>query len=273
MASTRPPLRAVVLDNDETTGSYGLLFAHLSILEQIPDLQQEVLHYILQRLANWMIVHSVFRPGLRSLLHCCIALRRQKQIDAIIMYTNQYDSGTRFSVPKAIATMMNHLAGERVFDHILTRPDHPEQDGVYRKQFFRILELFPGVPRDIRHITFLDDCAVPNFIGHFTIPLSATHESCWYKVEPYTRSLTQKEVYESILYCLHSPFGDDMNTLVEPILQQYVHFLPDHSSIPSGKLFMTACIALQKKYGYVSKALMTDAKNSLNSYPSILKDK
>jgi hypothetical protein len=269
----RPPLRAVVLDNDETTGSYGLLFAYLSILEQIPDLQQEILDYILQRLANWMIVHSVFRPGLRSLLQCCIALRRQKQIDAIIMYTNQQDSATMFSVPKAIAYMMNHLAGEKVFDHILTRPEHPDQDGVYRKQFFRILDLFPGVPRDIRQVTFLDDCAVPNFIGHLGVHPSATEESCWYKVNPYTRPLTQKEVYESILYCLYLPFGNDMNALLEPILQQYVHFLPDHSSIPSAKPFMSACIALQKKYGYVSKALMTDALNSLNPLSSVLKDK
>lgn len=270
--ASRPPLRAVVLDNDETTGSYGLLFAYLSILEQIPDLQQEILDYILQRLATWMVVHNVFRPGLRSLLRCCIALRRQKQIDAIIMYTNQYNSGTRFSVPNAIAYMMNHLAGESVFDHILTRPEHPEQDGVYRKQFFRILDLFPGVPRDIRQITFFDDCALPNFIGHISIHPSATDESCWYKVTPYTRTLTQKDVYDSILYCLYAAFGDEVGSIVDPILQHYVHFLPNHSSIPSAKPFMSVCIALQKKYGYVSKALMTDTLNSLKPFSSVLKE-
>lgn len=261
-----------MLDNDETTGSYGLLFAYLHILEQIQEINSEVLQFILQRLANWMIVHGVFRPGLRSLLRCCLALRKQKRIDAIIMYTNQSDSGTLFSVPKAIAYMMNTLVGENVFDFILTRPDHPEQDGVYRKQFFRILDLFPGVPRDIRHIIFVDDYAVPNFIGHFTIPASATEEGCWYKVDPYYRILNSKDVYESILYCLYTPFGDDVSNLVEPIFQTYASFIPEKSSIPSAKPFMMLCIALQKKYGYVSKALMTDALNSLKPAPSILKE-
>jgi len=188
------------------------------------------------------------------------------------MYTNQQDSGSRFSVPRAIATMMNHLAGETVFDHILARPEHPEQDGIYRKQFSRVLALFPDVPKDIRQLIFFDDCADPNFIGHSGIPSSAIHKSCWYKVEPYHRILNQKDVYESILYCLYTPFGDDVNALVEPILQYYVHFLPQDSSIPSAKPFMTACIALQRKYGYVSKAFMTDALNSLKPAPSILKE-
>lgn len=273
LSVAKSPLKAVVLDNDETTGSYGLLFAYLHILGQIKDLQQEVLEYILQCLANWMIVHTVFRPGLRSLLRCLIALRRQKQIDAIIMYTNQHDSGTRFSVPRAIAYMMNYLAGETVFDHILTRPEHPEQDGVYRKQFYRILDLFPGVPRDIRHVTFIDDCAVPNFIGHHGIHPSATHESCWYKVEPYIRLLTVKDIHNSALYCLYAPFGDEVNDIIEPIFQQYLKFSPEKSSVPSATPFLMASIALQKKYGYVSNVLMNDAINSLKPLLFILKDK
>jgi hypothetical protein len=269
----RPPLRAVILDNDETTGSYGLLFAYLSVLEQVPDLNEDVLTYILQRLANWMIVHAVFRPGLRSLLRCLLALRRQKKLDAILMYTNQYDSGTRFSVPRAIACMMNHLAGEVVFDHILTRPDHPEQDGQYRKQFYKILDLFPGVPRDIRQVTFMDDHAVPDFIGHYGIPSSATDESSWYKIEPYSRALTVKDIHESILYCLYGPFGDEVDGLVDPILQIYIQFIPEKLSIPSAKPFIDAVIKLMKKYGYVSKVLLTNTKNNLNPEPSVLPDK
>ncbi len=31
MSAGKPPLRAVVLDNDETTGSYGILFALMDI--------------------------------------------------------------------------------------------------------------------------------------------------------------------------------------------------------------------------------------------------
>lgn len=272
MSLAKPPLRAVVLDNDETTGSYGLLFAYLSVLQHVPDLNADVLAYILRRLAGWMIVHAVFRPGLRSLLRCLIALRRQKKIDAIVMYTNQYDSGTIFSVPNAIVLMMNYLAGEKVFDYILTRPDHPEQDGVYRKQFHRVLDLFPGVPRDIRQITFLDDCATRDFIGHHGIHPSGTDESCWYKVDPYTRTLSIKDIHESILYCLYGPFGDEMHALVNPIVEAYMQFAPPKTSIPSAKPFMDAIVKLMKKYGYVSKALMTDALNSLNPGPSGLRE-
>ena len=264
--ATKSPLRAVVLDNDETTGSYGLLFSYLQILEQVQGLNPETLCYVLNRLADWMIIHSVFRPGLRSLLRCLVALRRQKKIDTILMYTNQYDSETLFSVPKGIAYMMNHLAGERVFDHILTRPEHPEKDGIYRKQFSRILDLFPGVPKDIRQVTFFDDYATPNFIGHQGIPVSCTDEHCWYKVEPYYRFINSKDIYDSVLYCLYAPFGDDVNALIQPINQEYAKFTHDASSIPSAKEFMTACIALQKKYGYVSKVLMAGNLNPLSSH-------
>ena len=268
--TAKPPLRAVVLDNDETTGSYGIVFAYLHSLEQVHDLNPELLCSILKRLADWMIMRNVFRPGLRSFLRCLLALRRQKKLDAIVMYTNQYDSGTIFSVPKAIAYMMNYLAGETVFDVILTRPEHPEQDGIYRKQFSRILDLFPGVPRDIRQVIFFDDHATRDFIGHQTIPLRCTEPNCWYKVEPYTKLLTQKDTYESILYSCYSFFGDEVNSLVNPIFQEYLRFVPDRTSTPSAVTLMTACITLQKKYGYVPKVLVA---GNLNSTVSFEKDR
>ena len=262
---TRPPLRAVVLDNDETTGSYGILFAITQVLQQIDNLDLQSLQGIYQRLGNWMIVHNVFRPGLRSLLRCCLALRKQKRIDAILMYTNQTDSHTNTSVPRAISYMMTCLLGEPVFDHILARPTHPEQDGVYRKQFYRILDLYPGVPKDIREITFLDDYAVPDFICHAGIHKSATDEKCWVKIEPYYRILSPKEVYECVIYCFQPVFQTDIQILVETVFQWYLQFVPEKSSIPSAKPFLDATLELQRRYGYVPKAFLNDAISGLNS--------
>lgn len=265
MAVAKPPLRAVVLDNDETTGSYGLLFAITQVLEQLQILDLPTIQGIYQRLGNWMIVHNVFRPGLRTLLRCCVALRKQKRIDAILMYTNQIDTHTNFSVPRAIAYMMSALSGEQVFDHILSRPTYPEQDGVYRKQFYRILNLYPDLPKDIREITFIDDYAVPDFICHAGIQKSATSEKCWLKVEPYSRILSLKEVYECVVYCFQPVFCDDLQVLIDAVFQWYLQFVPEKSSIPSAKPFLDITLELQRRYGYVPKALMRDAITGLNS--------
>lgn len=265
------PLRAVVFDNDETTGSYGLLFAITQVLEQLNILDLQILQGIYQRLGNWMIVHNVFRPGLRALLRCCLALRKQKRIDAILMYTNQIDTHTNLSVPRVISYMMTVLAGEQVFDHILARPNHPDQDGVYRKQFYRILELYPNVPKDIREITFLDDNAVPDFICHAGIQKSATSEKSWLKVEPYTRILGSKEIYECVVYCFQPVFCDDLQILIDTVFQYYLQFVPEKSCIPSAKPFMDITLELQRRYGYVPRAFMRDAITGLNSVSSLSK--
>ena len=126
------PLKAVVLDNDETTGSYSLVFAILVCLEHHKVHDMKLVAEVLQRLAVWMNVHHCFRPGLRQLLQSLLTLRYYGKLDAIIMYTNQSevipegwsDPYPPFlkSPPQAIAYMMNCLTGHKVFDHILSRP-------------------------------------------------------------------------------------------------------------------------------------------------------
>ncbi len=264
MSAGKPPLRAVVLDNDETTGSYGILFALMDILSQMGGLDADTIHFILHRLTSWCILHTVFRPGLRTLLRCCLALRKQKKIDAIIMYTNQWDTGDIYSVPQAIAYMMNILAGETVFDTILTRPQAPDGDGQYKKQFHRVLDAYPGIPKDIRDILFVDDYAAPDFIRHDGIAKPFVLPECWYKIDAYHRILLPKEVTECMIHCLHPIFGDDVWILQEGLLDCYRALLPTKSSIASAKPFLDLCLVLQKRYGYVPKALILDAANYLS---------
>jgi hypothetical protein len=85
------PLRAVILDNDETTGSYAIVFAIVHVLQIAESKNQVFVGHVLERLAKWMVAQRVFRPGIRNFLGNLISLREDNKIDAIIMYTNQLD--------------------------------------------------------------------------------------------------------------------------------------------------------------------------------------
>ena len=71
----QPPLRAIIIDNDETTGSYTILFAMICALRQIPNIEMSRVATILQRLGTWMIRHRVFRPGLRMFVQTLLQLK------------------------------------------------------------------------------------------------------------------------------------------------------------------------------------------------------
>ena len=194
-------LRAVVLDNDETTGAYRLLVCLLSVVVKIQDISLDVFLYFLEQLAEWMEENHLFRTGLRILLETIYRLRQQNRIDAIIMYTNQKESFIKTqlpmlnSPPQCIAYMLNHLMKKQMFDRILAR----KTDVVVPKRFERILQEFPGFRNDIRKIVFVDDFATPTFITADTV--DRTSILSWYRVNPYRHVITTDEFMDCIRSC------------------------------------------------------------------------
>lgn len=258
------PLRAVILDNDETTGSYGIVFAIIITLKHFGHNNKDQLFEILIRLARWMNAHHCFRPGLVQLLHTLISLRRHKKIDAVIMYTNQKeapkhpsDDDTQFflnSIPECIAFMMTVLVGEKVFDHILTRPHStPVTTGhTFPKHFHRVLNLYPEKPKDIRDIVFVDDLAYPAYILADSIPRCNVEKDAWYPVDPYFRVLTQEEIF----HCLEFVFGNlnKIEAMVAPIVSYVLLNQADtKNSIKNASVFINLTCALHKKYGWAPK--------------------
>ena len=256
------PLRAVILDNDETTGSYGILFA---VLEHLRPLSAECgapfVQRVLKRLAYWMMTHSCFRPGLRKLLSVCMSLRNAGAIDAIIMYTNQSEVPVPegaveflYSPPKCIQYMFSYIMTQQVFDHLLTRPPHGQtlQGGWKVKQFKRVLDQYPDRPLDTRGLLFVDDMALPPYIQTTGLPKQGVFQSSYFRVTPYKRVLSAKEVFECLLYV----FGSDHMTteFMDDVYSTYrTNYQPDGSTVPNGYMLLLTSETIQKKYGIVSQ--------------------
>jgi hypothetical protein len=90
--------RIVVIDNDETTGSYGPLFHLLDLLSQHePGLHEAGIRLrdLVPALGLFCLEGQLFRPGLRDLLLALRALRQKGRVDAVVMYTYQSEAPLR----------------------------------------------------------------------------------------------------------------------------------------------------------------------------------
>ena len=258
---TTPPLRAVILDNDETTGSYGILFAILHHLRQQEGITPDYIQRSLKRLAYWMMTHGLFRPGLRKLLSVLVALRNAGALDAIIMYTNQSEvpppEGVHeflYSPPKCIQYMFSYIITQQVFDHMLTRPTggYMLPGGWKVKQFKRVLDLYPERPLDMRGLLFLDDLAEHPYIQTTRIPKAGVFQSAYFRVTPYKRLLSAKDTFE----CLLHVFGIEnmSHEFMDDVYNTYrTTYAPDGSSTPNGYMMILASESIQKKYGIISE--------------------
>lgn len=203
MSRTSRTPRILILDNDETTGSYNLLF-HLydclATTEFGKRLQPATtLHAIAHSFKNL----GVFRPGLTRLLKTAVSLKKSKRLDKIIMYTNQLDCrhtrnmpiwhpiGGEWSVPMMIQIMLVYLADEpQLIDEILTRPLRPIHTiGDYPvKDFVRAFRsAYPIGPVDLSKTLFLDDLAEHPYIIDSSD--SKTDDNSRIPLEPYSRKL------------------------------------------------------------------------------------
>jgi hypothetical protein len=265
------PLRAVVLDNDETTGSYAIVFAIAHVLQTAKWINQAVVGRVLERLAKWMIAQRVFRPGLRNFLASLVSLRQDNKIDAIIMYTNQIDqsylSGTNFPklewcIPRCIAYMMDCLVSSPVFDRILMRPEKDTVNicGAIQKDFQRVLQYYPNHPKDIRLIRFIDDMAYNPLIIASGVPRQNIDSESWVPISPYKRRLSEKDIRDCVRCCFGVQKEED--DLVYIIYSKYIEFAPQENSTPNAGILMEITSKLQKLYGYARK-------NTVQSRPTL----
>ena len=250
------PLRAVILDNDETTGSYHIVYSILKSIQKHGTVAPELFCYILERLATWMVKESIFRPGLIEFLTTLVNLKKAGKIDAIIMYTNQYETGQTLSasLPRCIQYMFMYLVPGFVFDHILTRPENPViLNNTYPKQFKRILDLYPYWPSDNTQILFFDDIAVPMYVKDDGVEESS--DSSRVLVDPYFCFLYKEDIKECVKFCL-----GDMAELTS--LTQSVHY---YYSTLINKPYNMAVVPLNCSYftELVKKKYDIDGKNSL----------
>ncbi len=233
---TKPPLRAVVLDNDETTGSYGIVYSLLTHLRPL-NLTEEDAAILYNRLAHAMDHYQLFRPHLGHFLQTLDLLGDDISLDAVIMYTNQTCELTSrrdvrevsdetelasrsdapkddqddtftvrnllYSVPLTIAYLMNEVYYTIAFHKILTRP--PLLRGIQHascpKSFSRVLDMFPSKARSTKKILFVDDNARPEFIT--ACSKTETYPHSYVRIQPYVRILTDAELDELLGAVLH----------------------------------------------------------------------
>lgn len=215
------PLRAVILDNDETTGSYILLFSMMKALNKNGDIDLDFFTYIIERLADWMVSNSIFRPNLLPFLTLLMNLRNEGKIDAIIMYTNQLEVEPiiNHSMPRCINHMFTYLVPGFSFDHILTRPNDPARiNNVFPKQFKRVLDLYPGRPLNTKQMLFFDDLAVPIYIKTDGIEPKYTSRRSYVLVDPYKPYLNSEDISACVKFCLKNLVDLEYFT---PIVSKY----------------------------------------------------
>ncbi len=237
-ARAMPSPRIVIIDNDETTGSYGPLFHLLDLLSQ----HEAGLHAaglrlrdLVPALALFCLEGQLFRPGLRDLLLALCALRDKGRIDAVVMYTYQseaplrsnealYDAVGQFiSVPILIDYMFGFLAsgGKKVepfFDRRIVRETHMralrKEDGALGGKKLSVVfdELQRRPSADLRGVVFMDDCVanvrLPASIGGEVVKSAAL---TGLSVEPY-------EMQEEFIPMLEKAHW----TLYESLLKKFI---------------------------------------------------
>ena len=204
----RPALKAVVLDNDETTGSYGLVFSVLSNIRTIGIVDEGAVRILYQRLAAVLVKRRLFRPHLGPLLQCLTFLRDEGALDSVIMYTNQNEEvpfnpynafwKIMYNIPYSISYLMYEAYKTNAFDDILSRPTylHGINHAACPKSFSRIFNLDPDRPRDTKDILFVDDNACPQFIT--APPRTSVDPASYYRIGAYVRVLTDEELEEAL---------------------------------------------------------------------------
>ena len=217
------PLRAVILDNDETTGAYTLLFSMMKALNKTGDIDPLLFTHILEKLATWMVVNSIFRPGLLPFLALLMNLKKEGKIDAIIMYTNQLEIEPiiNYSMPRCINYMFMYLVPGFTFDHILTRPEDPTTiNNVFPKQFKRVLDLYPDRPLNTRKMLFFDDLAIPKYVRTDGIDQKYTSRGSYVLVDPYKCLLYSEDIAECVDFCLEGLA--DLESFTPNVIKYYV---------------------------------------------------
>ncbi len=203
----------LILDNDETTGSYYLLFSLYDFLSRSTFNGKINAAKTLKLLLKILEQNDVFRPGLRAFLHDMYLLKKQGHLNNICIYTNQLDvryvngykllktsDGKEWSVPEILRTMFNMIVKDPWFiDAVYTRPntnvnlaeDYPIKD------FVRVFDdLYPDRRVDLSYTAFVDDRFHRKYIVDSS--QSGTDSRSRIPIDPYMIVLPRNVFYDTI---------------------------------------------------------------------------
>ena len=148
--------RILILDNDETTGSYYLLFYLYDFLAKSSLNGKLNTSKTFRVLLKEFDKLKVFRPGLRTFLKSMNTLKESGKIDKVCIYTNQLDvrgvpgykvlttvdggDKREWSVPDMLRVLFNMLVKDSGFiDAVYTRPTtYNVQEEYPTKDFVRV---------------------------------------------------------------------------------------------------------------------------------------
>ena len=139
------PWRAVALDNDETTGSWGrasLLYRlWVNVVGRKPSVDDFVDHYL---------AYGGARPGLANLLRELDQLKQNGSIDEVVMFTSASDKDGWVSFLKECLERFGHTPG--LFGRVLSM-----QGNSARAANGRMLKDLSLVSPDPFHVVLVDD--------------------------------------------------------------------------------------------------------------------
>jgi len=228
------PLRAIILDNDEASGYYAILFDFWEFLNKSQLGKRIIFSMVIMFWIEYSGKTLVFRQGLFDFLVKAVEARDAGRLDAIIMYTHQNADFTwqDWSIPAFLSILMGHIViqkrGRRklrqpLFNHVLTFPPKEYRvslpGGWTQKSFSRVLNLYPTKPKDIRGMIFVDDNATPKMVEADSISPDKKTLDSWERVRAYRLDYTGEDFKECI-----REFQTFMN-------EQYNIEIPDDSAV------------------------------------------
>ena len=207
------PLRAIILDNDEASGYYAILFDFWEFLNKSQLGKRIIFSMVIMFWIDYSGKTLVFRQGLFDFLVKAVEFRDAGRLDAIIMYTHQNADFTwqDWSIPAFLSILMGHIViqkrGRRrlrqpLFNHVLTFPPKEYRvslpGGWTQKSFSRVLNLYPSKPKDIRNMIFVDDNATPKMVEANSISPDKKTLDSWERVRAYRLDYTGDDFKECI---------------------------------------------------------------------------
>ncbi len=206
MAASASAPRILILDNDETTGSYHLLFFIESFLNFAEQLGHSVdYNKTIQLIAAYSLETNILRPGMQRFIREASRLKRARRIDKIVIYTNQLsmaEEGFTWSTPEMIADMMSSIADDPHFiDLLITRdncPSLPQINGYVVKDLVRpFTELYPNKVPNFSNTLFIDDRASPPYA--YDSSRTNTSTNSFLPISPYRNKLPYTAIVELCL--------------------------------------------------------------------------
>jgi hypothetical protein len=168
--------KIIILDNDETTGSYKLIFLLYEFLLKSKVGKHIDLGTVVHIIKNYYSRNNVLpmiRPHVGMFLNTLIQLRNHEKLDHIVMLTNQYtgilwtdSTNNRWTISEIIAALLFLEAGGKnssdLWSAIITRDlTAPIVDGYnikYLSRVFRALNI-PVEAWSYKNVWFIDDYA------------------------------------------------------------------------------------------------------------------